>query len=396
MEQTNNDRNDFLWSLMANPENDAPLHAPGLQQLVNEYPQSGILQALLAYASDERNLQRAAIHFNPGLLYKLIHTPSALKDVQNNDVICNRHQGTGHFSTGNHTETDTAIEYKEIKPAGENIEDETYDEIVGIENISTGQPHDEADERAAAIEDSAASGHDQTFDEIVGIEDINTKPEHPAADDEEKLTGENINGTDFFKIDESFGQHTQDEEKSGAPDVSSVAGQREVSKYNDDKMPYTFMWWLDKTRREHAGINQPYIKLEKKNQGDTAGDTAEELQQQYYQNIFHINTLEELEKNTSSQAGAVPRRKEDLINERFKKEEPKKKPQSGDKIENENKAKKSAEDQDELVTETLAAIYTDQMLFHKAIVTYKKLMLKFPEKSRYFAGKIEELEKRTN
>ena len=63
---------------------------------------------------------------------------------------------------------------------------------------------------------------------------------------------------------------------------------------------------------------------------------------------------------------------------------------------NENKAKKSAEDQDELVTETLARIYSDQMLYHKAISTYKKLMLKFPEKSRYFADQIEQLERKTN
>ena len=63
---------------------------------------------------------------------------------------------------------------------------------------------------------------------------------------------------------------------------------------------------------------------------------------------------------------------------------------------NENKAKKSSEDVDEIVTETLARIYTEQMLYPKAINVYKKLMLKFPEKSRYFASQIEELEKRTN
>jgi len=36
------------------------------------------------------------------------------------------------------------------------------------------------------------------------------------------------------------------------------------------------------------------------------------------------------------------------------------------------------------------------MLYHKAILTYKKLMLKYPEKSLYFAGQIEQLESKIN
>ena len=36
--------------------------------------------------------------------------------------------------------------------------------------------------------------------------------------------------------------------------------QQDVAKYNDDKMPYTFMWWLEKTRQQHSGIFQPYVK----------------------------------------------------------------------------------------------------------------------------------------
>ncbi|HZX57906.1 MAG TPA: hypothetical protein VFE54_04250, partial [Mucilaginibacter sp.] len=88
--------------------------------------------------------------------------------------------------------------------------------------------------------------------------------------------------------------------------------------------------------------------------------------------------------------------KEDMLIKKFIIEEPHISTPSGDKLDNENKAKKSAEDQDEIVTETLARIYVDQMLYHKAINTYKKLMLKFPEKSRYFADQIELLERKIN
>jgi len=50
----------------------------------------------------------------------------------------------------------------------------------------------------------------------------------------------------------------------------------------------------------------------------------------------------------------------------------------------------------EIITEKMARIYTLQGLYDKAIKTYEKLILKFPEKSDYFAQKIDELKKDLN
>ena len=54
---------------------------------------------------------------------------------------------------------------------------------------------------------------------------------------------------------------------------------------------------------------------------------------------------------------------------------------------------KSLLESDELITETLANIYCQQKKYDKALDAFKKLSLKYPEKSIYFAARIEEIEK---
>ncbi len=49
-----------------------------------------------------------------------------------------------------------------------------------------------------------------------------------------------------------------------------------------------------------------------------------------------------------------------------------------------------------LMTETLARLLWKQKKYDKAIQAYEILILKYPEKSRYFATQIEEIKKEKN
>lgn len=83
----------------------------------------------------------------------------------------------------------------------------------------------------------------------------------------------------------------------------------------------------------------------------------------------------------------------DTLIEQFIKDEPRIKVKKSGFFNPVNMAKKSVQESDEFITETLARIYAKQGNYHKAIRAYQKLSLKFPEKTPYFAALIEELKR---
>jgi len=98
----------------------------------------------------------------------------------------------------------------------------------------------------------------------------------------------------------------------------------------------------------------------------------------------------ELPKTTSEKKTGT-----DLI-ERFITEEPKIGKIKADFFSPVNMAKQSVTDDYSMVTETLAKIYEKQGAYNKAIEAYEKLILVYPEKSAFFAARIEEIKKLIN
>lgn len=101
------------------------------------------------------------------------------------------------------------------------------------------------------------------------------------------------------------------------------------------------------------------------------------------------------EQSIAEQKPPVSSNGEELI-ERFIKEEPRIQVKKSGFFNPVNMAKKSVQESDEFITETLARIYAKQGNIPKAIRAYQKLSLKFPEKTAYFAALIEELKRTPN
>jgi hypothetical protein len=498
VEDLGNKEYEALWNVLANPADVNYAYTADVKSLVDAYPQSGILRALLAGNGNQQSVNRAVAYFDPATLYKIVHAPDSLLPVSKEQIAWidkpltergiasaalpgtaveeNTRVDTTYDKTITAVEEDIpynpfanieAIDQR-VGNGTENIyqtESEPIEELVAEENPAhtiqepapalveevvektseqsnddinefVWPPRTDADENETPAKperddthtntDTTAYFHqdieDEIYDEIVSIEDINL--EQLAAYQAEIEVFRPVEheqhtiATDHFVFEPEATKTHEPENNTGitaenvpAKTVTSIDEEppvpnenHEVSKYYDEKLPYTFMWWLDKTRREHAAIYQPYVynrtqarQIESTPNPLIRKTKPDELQQQYVENIFNLNAIEELERSRPVKTpDRILERKEDKIIKRFIETEPHIKHPGNIRLDNENKAKKSSEDADEFVTETLARIYTEQMLYQKAVITYKKLMLKFPEKSLYFAGQIEQLEKKPN
>lgn len=89
------------------------------------------------------------------------------------------------------------------------------------------------------------------------------------------------------------------------------------------------------------------------------------------------------------------KKKEELIDQ-FIKAEPAMPKIDTDHSDNRDLSRENPYAQEELFSETLAKIYIRQRLYEKAIATYIKLSLKYPEKSVYFADRIEKIKQIIN
>ncbi len=119
--------------------------------------------------------------------------------------------------------------------------------------------------------------------------------------------------------------------------------------------------------------------------------TVEELKKMIEDRIRAIEA-EKKQKKKQVQKSSKARSNQDIIEDFIRKAPSISRPKNSfyDPV---DYAKQSVVDQQNIVSETLANIYIDQGHYEKAIRIYEKLILKFPEKSTYFAALIKKAEK---
>jgi hypothetical protein len=101
-------------------------------------------------------------------------------------------------------------------------------------------------------------------------------------------------------------------------------------------------------------------------------------------------TIKDWTKETAKQAG-----KHDELIDKFLKEEPRILPKK-EFVSEENLAEKNMLSPEDMGTETLAMVFQKQGLHERALDIYQKLSLKYPEKSSYFAEKINSIKNEIN
>ncbi|KIO78542.1 hypothetical protein TH53_02925 [Pedobacter lusitanus] len=351
-----------LAELIADPQKASPQHSAMLSDLLQMYPYYQPLHLLLAKADlqrakDTNQLAQASLYTNGSLLHHFLFRK---ENKAANFLIVN---GCNGVREENEQEI---LDQQEI-----------YEEIAEVDHTNY-RPFKNSEHPAETI------NTEETAERKNSLED--------------DFVFESIASSDFFAFEQNFSTEVIEQQEKEPEQVIPVIEEHEsaaaaevensqISNYHDENLPYTFLWWLAKTRKEHQSIFQPYAVPKTNN--------SQELQQQYVEHIFHIQShLTGNETLLENEEQHRPATKDAEIIESFIKNDPQIMPPKAEQIDNENKAKKSAEDQNDLVSETLANIYIEQMLYDKAIDTYEKLSLKFPEKRRYFADLIQSIEKK--
>ena len=340
----------------SNPLELGDQHVSDLEQLIQKYPYSQTLKALLAKASENTS----QFTFNLGIaaaftssrenLHHFIQHPEAFVTpiTPNKDILDSEERLEEDFgqafgvdlnemlvserqpSLNNDTEEfevlrDDAFEEElvdsktnELVPV---VEETKKEEVFAVADVE----EQDLEEEIIEVEEPVSNVEETEQEEVLAIADVEEQLvaeqqielplEHIEVKNlDQELVFESPIQTDFFAVSNAT-QKTESVSSFGLLDK-----EHEVTPYHDDTMPYTFLWWLNKTRKEHDSNLRPFVANNpNKKRASNTSPIQDSLNSQIAENIFHLKGVEEIAVNAKNNV-TVPfnfQNKETIIIEKF-------------------------------------------------------------------------------
>ena len=174
----------------------------------------------------------------------------------------------------------------------------------------------------------------------------------------------------------------------------------EIQEIVNEDEEMSFVEWLksrktnkpSEDKEEKKQINQKEQITTKENIDEFVAEQKEDEKKEPEQKIENLPRVEEIKEVVQEKKDkGLSKKQINALLDKFIQSDPKISRPEKDMYNPVKTAQQSVEDQESLVTETLAKIHLLQKNYSKAIETYKRLILVYPEKKIYFATQIEKI-----
>lgn len=219
-----------------------------------------------------------------------------------------------------------------------------------------------------------------------------------------KLDNEVVEGQFEEKIEEEAIEEVVEisEEEISEEEDNGVVIDWEIQEIVNEDEEMSFVEWLksrktnkpSEDKEEKKQINQKEQLTTKENVDEFVAEQTEikEEKKEPEQKIESLPRVEEIKEVVQEKKDkGLSKKQINALLDKFIQSDPKISRPEKDMYNPVKTAQQSVEDQESLVTETLAKIHLLQKNYSKAIETYKRLILVYPEKKIYFATQIEKI-----